>query len=221
MGELEGTAGPASRLGLSRERILDAAVALLDRDGLGGFSMRRLAEELGVGTMTLYGYFRSRDALLDAVVDAGALQLELPVGDGDWRGRLRQLVLTMRRSLVEHPAVVELRLRRPLISAGALRITETAMELLRQAGFTAHEAAAIYRTLYVYTFGFAAFAPHGRADADARATRSALAALPADDYPALVEAAEAAAAVTADPALFEFGLDLLLDGVERALARPR
>src|SRR4051812_50158042 len=82
----EQVAGPGSRLGLSRERIVEGAIELLDRDGLDVFSMRRLAEELGVGTMTIYGYFRGKDELLDAVVGAGGGRVARRVSGGGGGG---------------------------------------------------------------------------------------------------------------------------------------
>src|SRR5687768_6114837 len=88
---------------LTREQILEAAGALLDREGLDGLTMRSLGQELGVGTMTLYGHFRSKDELLDALVDA-ATENEPGTASGPWRERLRELILSVRRSLVEHPA---------------------------------------------------------------------------------------------------------------------
>ncbi len=206
-----------ARAVLTRERIIEAALGLLDRDGLDALSMRRLGQELGVGTMTLYGYFRSKDELLDAVVDAGARRMAPVQAAGSWRTKLRELLLSLRRSLAEHPGVVELRFRRPIVGPGALEVTEAAMQALRDAGFGSRDAARIYRILFIYTFGFSAFGPGNRSAVESDDTATAIAALPVDRYPALSEAAEQAADAMADPALFEFGLDLLLDSVERSV----
>jgi AcrR family transcriptional regulator len=214
-------AAPASgsRLGLTRERILEAALDLLDQDGLGALSMRRLAEELGVGTMTLYGYFRSKEELLDAAIDMGARRIGVAPVSGSWRERLRHLVLEFRRGLAEHPGIVELRLARPVITPGALELTEAGMEILRDAGFAKRDAARGYRTLFVYVFGFSAFGPGPTAADEREQVRDVLATLPSERYPRLVEAAEEAAEAMADDTLFDFGLDRLLDGLERELAR--
>lgn len=209
---------PGSRLGLSRARILEAALDLLDREGLAAFSMRRLADELGVGTMTVYGYFRSKDELLDALVDRGARAIaeaaSFTEADGSWRAGMRELMVALRRTLIEHPAFVELRYRHPLQTPGALTITEVGIRTLREAGFGKREAAEIYRILFVYTFGFAAFGPGRRSEADRAEALEALGGLPADSYPALVEVAEEAAGAMADETLYEVGLDALLDGFE-------
>lgn len=199
----------ASRLGLSRERILEAALHLLDRHGLDRFNMRSLAEDLGVGTMTLYGYFRSKEELIDAVIDHGVSGLEAADPGGPWKRRLRSLMVQIHAQLVEHPAIIELRLKRPLLSPGALELTERGMQILRDAGFDKGDAARIYRMLFVFTFGFAAFGPRADPQIEAQ-TLESLTALPKDRYPALHEAAaEAAQSMTHTP-LFEVGLDLLL-----------
>jgi AcrR family transcriptional regulator len=216
--------GERSRLGLSRTRILDAALALLDRDGLQAFSMRRLAEELGVGTMTVYGYFRGKDELLDSVVAAAAQRIGSEPSVGPWKGQLRELFVRVHEGHVEHPAIVELRLRRPLISPGALTLTERAMAVLLDAGFGERDAARAYRALYLYTFGFSAFAPATRAAADQAETVRAFAEISTDTHPALVTASEEAAEAMGDQTVFEFGLDRLLDGLEAITptrARPR
>lgn len=212
---------PDSRLGLSRPRIVAAGLALLDRDGLDAFSMRRLAQELGVGTMTLYSYFRRRDELLDAIVDTGsAVILELladAATQGPWRERLRELMVGVRRAHIEHPAIVELRYKRPLLSPGALEVTETGVRILREAGLGRREAVSTYRMLFVYTFGYSAFGPGPGSAAEREQALAALRALPPDRFPTLVDLAEEAADTMADQGLFEVGLDALLDGLERRL----
>jgi AcrR family transcriptional regulator len=207
---------PASRRGLSREGIVEAAIEIFDTEGADALTMRRLADHLGVGTMTLYGYFRRKDELLDAVVDRGAARIAGAASKGSWKNRLRDLALEMRRSHLAHPAVVELRLRRPLLSRGALDVTERAMSILRDAGFSTAESARLYRLLFIFTFGFSAFGPVGRED-ERELARKALAQLPADRYPALVAAGEEAWNVMASHDLFEFGLDRLLDGFQQLL----
>jgi AcrR family transcriptional regulator len=210
---------PVSRLGLSREYILEEALKLLDRDGLDAFSMRRLGNEMGIGTMTLYGYFPNRDALLDGIIDASASKLVTTKASGSWKERLRELMLSLRRALTQHPAIAELRRSRPLISPGALEVTETAMRILRQAGFSKAEAARTYRVLYIFAFGFAGYGPGARSEETE--TLEALSGLPADTYPVLADCAGEAAASMADETVFELGLDYLLDGLEKAVTGSR
>ena len=208
---------PDSRLGLSKVRILDAGLTLLTRDGLDGFSMRRLADELEVGTMTIYGYFRTKDELLDALVDRAAQEIPVARQEGTWRDQLRELVLAVRKTHLLHPAIVELRLHRPLLSAGALDLTEAGMRILREAGFSRRDAACAYRSLFIYTFGFAAFGPQGGGESERQQTIEAVAALSKKRYPMLTDAADAAADAMADESVFAFGLERLLDGLEMAL----
>jgi AcrR family transcriptional regulator len=195
-----------------------AAQDLLDSEGLDGFSMRRLAARLGVGTMTLYGYFRSKDELLDAVVDVGGETIanlaSVPESGDPWKPRLRELFIAIRERLNEHPGVVELRYKRPLLSPGALALTEIGMRILRDAGFSNRDAGRVYRILFVYTFGFSAFGPGPRSAEDRDKSIEALSALPVDRYPVLVEAAHEASESMADQTLYELGLDALLDGLE-------
>jgi AcrR family transcriptional regulator len=190
------------------------ALAIADREGLDALSMRALAERLGVGTMTLYGYFRNKDELLDAVVDAAVGERDPVVLEGDWRGQLRALVLSAREGLLRHPSLVELRVRRPVLRPEALRFSETSLTILRGAGLDAHEGAYAFRLLFTYTFGFAALSPAGSTEEDRRAALAALAALPPDEYPALAEARDEAGAAMGGDDVFEYGLDRILDGLE-------
>ena len=207
-----------SRRGLSHGAIVEAAIEIFDSEGVDALTMRRLADQLGVGTMTLYGYYRNKEELLDAVVDRGAARIAQVASDGPWKSRLRELAIEMQRSHLAHPAVIGLRMRRPLLSEGALDVTERGMSILREAGFSKGESARLYRLLFIFTFGFSAFGPIGR-EGERELAREALAGLPADRYPALVDAQEEAWDVMASHDLFEFGLDRLLDGFEQLLIR--
>ncbi|MGH2987891.1 MAG: TetR/AcrR family transcriptional regulator C-terminal domain-containing protein [Solirubrobacterales bacterium] len=217
--------GPATRGGgaphqsraqpLSRELIAATALALADRDGPEALSMRRLASELGVGAMSLYRYFRNKQELLDAVVDAAAAETPAEVDvAGPWKEELRRLMRGVRASLARHPIGIWLRLRGPLLSPGALRVTEAGMQILERAGFDRPTAAHAYRALFLYTFGFAAFNSPDAPEEARRQARAALMALGPDQYPALTSAAEEAAATMAGDDQYEFGLGRLLDGLQ-------
>jgi AcrR family transcriptional regulator len=208
----------SSRRGLSAERVAEAALSFIERNGLEALSMRRLADELGVGTMTLYGYFRDKDQLLDAVVDAAAEQLEVPDGGGSWKSQIRSLMEEIRRVLGEHPLGVLLRQRRPMWSPGALRVSEAGIRALREAGFSKADAARAYRSLFNYTFGFAAFSPYEVPTELRRSALSALAALPREEYPWQTESAPELADAIGGDDQFRYGLDLLLDGLEAKLS---
>jgi AcrR family transcriptional regulator len=206
-----------SRLGLTHDAIVDAATKLLDEHGVAGVTMRRVAERLGVGTMTLYGYFRDKDTLLDAIIDATGAGLVPPVLEGNWKTSLRELMLALHDQLIEHPFLVELRLRRPIISPEAMRWTEAALTILTQAGLSPGQAARAFRPLFIYTFGHAAFAPRQDATNVVSRARGAVLSLPPDEYPLVTAAAQELAQVLVGQEPYELGLDFLLDGIENRL----
>jgi AcrR family transcriptional regulator len=181
--------------------------------------MRRLADELGVGTMTLYGYFRSKRELLGAVLDVAVPHVEAKPDGGPWRDRLRAIVMTARESLVRHPALVQVRVREPVLRAEALSFAETGLQILMEAGFDAEEATRAFRLIFTYAFGYAAFSPSDAMEQNREAARAAIAALPPERYPALTASREEAAAAMAGEEAFEYGLDRILDGLEVSLGR--
>lgn len=175
--------------------------------------MRRLAESLRVGTMTLYGHFSGKQALLDAVVEAAVTDVYIPAAGGDWRAGLRALVLAVRGMLVRHPSLVEIRVRDPVVVPAAFELTERAMAILLEAGFARSDAAACFRLLFVYCFGFAALSPVRSEEQDRASARTALAALPAESYPVLSGTIEEGVAAMGGEEVFAFGLDRILDGL--------
>ena len=210
-------ARPGRTPGLSRREIASAALEIADRDGLDALTMQRVAESLGVGTMTLYGYFRSKDELLDAVVDA-AVEDFVPLGrGGPWRERLRELVHRAHDGLTRHPGLVQLRLRQPVLRPEALRFSESALGILLDAGFDNAEATQAFRLLFTYTFGFAGLSPERSAEYARRQAAAAIVALPPDEYPLLTSAAAEASRAMAGEEQFEYGLERILDGLEARL----
>lgn len=203
---------------LTRERIADVALELLDAQGPEALSMRRLAERLGVGTMTLYSYVRDKDDLLDAAMEAITARYPLPANvPGTWREQLRALALRFADALYEHPGVVQLRLARPILTPGALRFTEAGLLTLRDAGFTADQAATGFRTLFIYTFGMAAFSPARRADEARQAAATVLSQLPLEDFPTIRAMIPQVVATTDPRDQYEQGLERILDGLQTQL----
>jgi AcrR family transcriptional regulator len=206
-----------TRSRLTPEQVASAALELLDRDGLEALSMRRLADRLGVGTMTLYGYFGSKDELLDAVVDAAVAEREPFSFEGTWQEQIRRLMQGSRRNLGRHPGLVKVRADRPVLQPEALRFAETGMTILRRGGFGRVDAARAFRLLFTFVFGYVSFSPDETADVARRESRAAVAALPPDEYPTLSETSEELAGAMAGQETFDFGLDRIIDGLEAHL----
>ena len=109
---------------LTRDRVLDAALAIADREGLPALTMRRLAAELGVAPMAVYMHVRSKEELLDGVADRIADQLEVPAEPGgDWAAQLREVARSMRKALAAHRLALALFMTtQPLGPGGNMRV---------------------------------------------------------------------------------------------------
>ena len=199
---------------LGRDEIARAALGMLDEEGIDALSMRRLADRLGVGTMTLYGYFRSKEELLDAAVSAAAEDFDFTMPAGGFREKLRAHQLAARRLLALHPAIAHLRARQPVVQPAMFRISEGAIQILLDAGFPPDEAARAFRVLFVQVIGDALFNRDEPTAESRRTVRAALLSLPEDEFPAITTAAEGIAASTGGSEQFEFAMDVTLDALE-------
>jgi AcrR family transcriptional regulator len=140
--------------GLSREKILARALSLLGETGIEDFSLRRLAEALGVTPMALYHYFESYDELLRGIVSAVLDEVELPArGDTDWRAAICKLLVSLRRQLLQHPHVLALLASVDYWGPTLLQVTGRLLGLLGEGGFSQKDAAQASRVLIRHTFG--------------------------------------------------------------------
>lgn len=213
--------GPKPRF--TKEELARKALAIMDRHGAEALTMRRLAQELGMGTMTLYRYFSSKDELVDAAIELAAPEVTLPdPGAGPWRDQLAELARSLFRAGVRHPSLARERFERPLQSSSATRITDRCIALVLEAGLTKAEAVAAFKALLVHTLGAAVFASSEARPQVRRKARARHAAVDASVVPAMASvASELTAALGTDDA-FELGLEALLDGIEaRSLRRRR
>jgi AcrR family transcriptional regulator len=209
---------------LSRQRVLDAAVALADRDGVGALSMRRLAQDLGVEAMSLYHHVAGKDAILDGIVDVVFGEIELPSGDGGWKVAMRRRAISARAALRRHPWATALMESRTTPGPANLRHHDAVLGVLRNAGFSVELAAHAYSLLDAYIYGFAlqeSSLPFQTPEDTAEVASSIMAGFPADAFPHLTEIA---VEHVLQPGYdygneYQFGIDLILDGLERALAR--
>ncbi|HEX4811591.1 MAG TPA: TetR/AcrR family transcriptional regulator C-terminal domain-containing protein [Nonomuraea sp.] len=138
----------APRQTLTLERIVAEAVALLDEEGVGGLTMRRLAERLDTGSTTLYWHVKTKGDVLDLALDAVFREVRLPAPGGDWQALVRELIGGWRAALLRHPWSATL-LDRPLMGPNALERTEFLYETLIAAGFAAPKPAAYSLANYV------------------------------------------------------------------------
>jgi AcrR family transcriptional regulator len=204
-------------LSLSREEVARAALEIADAEGIEALSMRRLAGDLGVGTMTLYGYVRSKQELVDAAVDAAAEDFEAAPPEGSVRERAQAYLLGVRDWLDRHPWLVELSASTALGRPSMVQLTESCMALLLEAGLPPDEAALMFRATLSYTFGSAAFGTKEPTPEEAERTRGALAGLPRDQFPSLVATAEPFSESLAGERVFLFGLERIFDGLDARL----
>jgi AcrR family transcriptional regulator len=136
---------------LSEERIVEAALALVEREGWDALSMRRLAQELDVWPMAVYRYFQDKDALVEGLVDAAAGSIDLPTGRGSWRTRMKALLHGARRAL-------RLPSGELAVAAGRSneRLARAGRALLAEAGLGGKEADSAWQALFGYAVGFPA-----------------------------------------------------------------
>jgi len=210
-----------ARIPLSRERVLRAAVALADDSGIGSLSMRKLGDALGVEAMSLYNHVANKGDLLDGMVDFVFSEIDLPAGGADWKTSMRQRAISARQALARHPWAIGLMESRTSPGPATLRHHDAVIGSLRQGGFSIEMAAHAYSVLDSYIYGFAlqeASLPFDTAEETAEVAEMIFRQLLPDEYPYLTE-------LTVEHVLqpgydygneYEFGLDLILDGLERA-----
>src|SRR5918994_7581225 len=139
---------------LSTERVLHSALTLAQRDGIESLTMRKLAEELGVGAMTLCHCFPNKEKLLDGMVDFVFAEI-LPTTDVDWKTALRRRALSTREALNRHRWAVGLMESRTTPGPNSLRLHDAVLGCLRQAGFSIEETIQAYSVQDAYIYGFA------------------------------------------------------------------
>lgn len=214
----------APRGSLNPDLILDHALRLLDERGLEAFSMRALAEDLGVGTMALYTYFRGKDELFRAARDRVLTAYTPPSTEGSWDQRLRAACIAVHELFTGRPAVLRL-LAESTANDDFLDAATAAMDrmlaLLREGGLGREDTARAYGTLSRFTIGSALREIRVCARPEAlELFRSRIAALPPDRFPALADLApEILLSTESGPEQYEYGLDLILCGIRELAAR--
>jgi TetR/AcrR family transcriptional regulator, tetracycline repressor protein len=207
-----------SRERLSRDRVIDAALQVMDAEGLDAVTMRRVAREVGVEAMSLYNHVEDKDDLLRGICDRVMRGFEYPQETGDWVERCKAGARAWRSLLQAHPDMMRLFAEThgpDLSSLDSLRPTEFAMALLREIGLSDRDTVQAFHAFGGYIQGFVMMEggsikgqeAHGAAMADAGA------AIPADVFPVLHAVGRYFAECSADEQ-FEFGLDLMVRGLQ-------
>jgi AcrR family transcriptional regulator len=212
------------RARLNRDRVLRAAMALADASGIASLTMRKLGVELGVEAMSLYNHVANKSDLLDGMIDIVFAEIDLPSGGTDWRTAMRRRAISAREALARHRWATGLMESRPTPGPATLRHHDTVLGTLRGAGFSVAMAAHAYSALDSYIYGFALqepSLPFDTPEETAQVAQAIMARFSSGEYPHLTE-------MVVDHVLqpgydyaqeFEFGLDMILDGLEYRVGR--
>jgi AcrR family transcriptional regulator len=204
----------------NRAQLLRAAIDLADNGGIESLSMRKLSQELGGGTMSLYNHFSNKDDLLDGMIDTVFGEIELLAGEHSWKTIMRQRAFSIRKVMTRHPWAIGLMESRRTPGPATLRHHDAVIGCLRDAGFSIQLAAHAFSALDSYIYGFAlqehslAF---GTPEETSELAKAFLLQFPTSEYPRL---AELRIEHVLRPGYdygdeYEFGLDLILDGLEK------
>jgi AcrR family transcriptional regulator len=210
---------------LTREAIVGTALGLLDREGLAGFSMRRVAEELGTGAASLYWHVGSRDGLLDLIMDEVIGEQEVPDPEPQrWQEQIKEVARTMRTTIRRHRDIVEVSIGRVPMGPNALRYTERVVAILRAGGVPDELAVQSYLLLISVVNGFTMDETGYEAETEAgeappleegaEMVGDYLGSLPAEEFPNTIEVA-AHFADADQEGRFELLLDLFVDGLAK------
>jgi len=202
--------------------VLRAAVVIADESGIDSLTMRKLAEQLDVKPMSLYYHVANKDEILDGIVDIVFSEISLPRGGAEWKPALRDRAISVRHVLGVHPWATSLMQSRLNPGPSVLRHHDSVIGCLREGGFSVAMAAHALSAMDAYIYGFALqekALPFETPEEIAVIAEMILQQMPADEYPHLAE-------LTIDHVLqpgysysdeFEFGLDLILDGLDTLL----
>lgn len=201
---------------LTREQIVGAAIQIVDRDGLDALSMRRLAAELSVGTMSLYYHVPDKTALFDLILEAVMGDWDMSVDDpaAPAQERMMTMAWALRRALMAHPNAVPIALSRPLRTPGQLRPIEKMLGILLQVGVSPTDAMMSVEVIGHFVFGSSmAYANHLASTQGHEPTaEEAFASITPQEFPNLMRAAQEADQVSWDSS-FEAGMRALVDGL--------
>jgi AcrR family transcriptional regulator len=209
-------------LALSRTRILRSALALADREGLEGLSMRKVAQGLGVQAMSLYNHVANKDDLIDGMVELVVGEMAVPEVGKEWKGEMRRRAIVAHAVLLRHPWALIPLMSRVNVGPMILRYIDATLGCLHAGGFSLVMADHAWNAIDSHIYGFTMqelkfpFEPTDYAEA----AKMGLDLIPAALYPNMhylaIEVMERRYDGLHD---FEFGLEMVLDGLERLLVK--
>ncbi len=212
---------------ITRRRIVEAALRLVDEQGLQALTFRRLATELGASPMSAYAHVRNKDELLDLMLDHVLGEIDLRRSGGGWVAELRSMFRSYHKVLLSHPGIARIYGENVKIGPNGLRAIERTMAVLRDAGFSPASATNAFFALFNYTIGYHQIGrvnplqsvPEGRASGRAsRAVATYFSALPPTEVPTVATLAPYFSG-TKGKRRYEFGLDVLLAGLEARMSQ--
>lgn len=215
--------GRGRRLGLTREKVADAALELIDREGPDAFSLRKLAGELDVEPMSLYNHVPNKEALLDDVAESLLARVDFSgIEAGSWQDRLRAHAAAFRAAALRHPKAFPLVLTRPTRSPAAMENIRVALASIDELGFTPQERVYLVRTFVAYIAGtimreLGSVITVGAMDS--AGVRERIDEITAIGDPLLTSTAPYLA-VSDHEAEFRYGLELLIDGLATRIGAP-
>lgn len=206
------------REALSRQRILETALALVDREGLEAVSMRRVGEELGVEAMSLYNHVDNKAAILDGIFEAVLAELPLPQPAATWQEMLRERAHALRSTLRAHPNVLPLFSTRPAVTPASIIHVEKALDILMTAGFSLRDAVSAFQVMFTFVVGHSIYSyrPIGSEEASSPAYER----LSEADFPRMRAVARMEEGRDAEEE-FEFGLEAMFLGLAASLPSKR
>lgn len=202
---------------LDRERIVATALQIVDAEGVGALSLRRLADDLAVTPMSLYWHVADKAELLELVGHAVLAEIEIPERVGEWKAQLGDIHRAMFASFLRHRNSTEILVGRARFGPGGLAAFERILAILLEAGFTAQAAFDAYQSLYLFTLGFMATSSRSPEFIEVQRQGAAyMASLPLEQFPSI----RAVTPVIGRRPLeeqFELGLDVVIEGVAARL----
>ena len=198
--------------------MLSAAITLADKGGIEALSMRKLANELGVEAMSLYNHVANKGEILDGIIDLVATEIESPPAGAHWKTALRQSAISHHQVLLRHPWAAGQWMSRRTPSPARLRLADSTLRAFREGGFSNDRTYHAFHVLQSHISGYTLYVLSLRFDAAELKELAAtfLRDFPADEYPDMAEhIRQHMESSDAHRNTFEFGLDLILDSLER------